>query len=88
MVSGMRQVGKSTLLEHLASKQRQYVTLDNSRQLLSATESPETFFRLNPAPRTIDEIQLAPQLFRSLKKLSINQICSVSIGLVARNDFH
>ncbi len=68
MVSGMRQVGKSTLLEHLASEQRQYVTLDNSRQLLSATESPETFFRLNPAPRTIDEIQLAPQLFRSLKE--------------------
>lgn len=69
MVSGMRQVGKSTLLSHLASRQRQYVTLDNSRQLLSALESPETFFQLNPAPRTIDEIQLAPGLFRSLKEV-------------------
>lgn len=69
MVSGMRQVGKSTLLSHLASDERCYVTLDNSRQLLSALESPETFFQLNPAPRTVDEIQLAPNLFRSLKEV-------------------
>ena len=58
MVSGMRQVGKSTLLKHIA--ERTYVTLDNRLALETATTMREVFFQQYPAPILIDEIQRAP----------------------------
>ena len=42
MVSGMRQVGKSTLLTHIGN--RTSVTLDNYRALDIALRMPEMFF--------------------------------------------
>ena len=68
MLSGLRQSGKSTLLQHLSDSSRQYVTLDNAAKRINALEAPEEFFRSNPAPATIDEIQLAPDLFRAMKE--------------------
>lgn len=68
MVSGVRQVGKSTLLKHLCeSSNRSYCTLDRDFELSTATQSPELFFNSHPAPCFIDEIQLAPSLFSALK---------------------
>ena len=51
----MRQVGKSTLLKHIA--ERTYVTLDNRLALETATTMREVFFQQYPAPILIDEIQ-------------------------------
>lgn len=67
MVSGMRQVGKSTLLQHKAAPDRRLVTLDNTSRLMTARSAPELFLQQFPAPALIDEIQLAPELFRPLK---------------------
>ncbi|MDR1532194.1 MAG: ATP-binding protein [Clostridiales bacterium] len=66
IVTGPRQVGKTTTLRQLAPNRR-YVTLDDieSRQL--AQKDPELFLSLNPAPLLIDEVQYAPQLFSRIK---------------------
>ena len=66
MISGMRQVGKSTLLKQIG-EQRRYLTLNNSRLLRMAKEAPEEFLVLNPPPVTIEEVQWAPELFPALK---------------------
>ena len=68
MLSGLRQVGKSTLLQQLSGDERRYITLDNTAQRLMAHEDPTSFFEHNPAPAVVDEIQLAPSLFRPLKE--------------------
>ena len=66
MVSGMRQVGKSTLLKHLGGTRR-YLTLNDSRLLRMAKQAPEQFLLMNPPPVSVDEIQWAPELFPALK---------------------
>lgn len=67
LVTGPRQVGKTTLLEMCAKSDRHYVTLDdlNLRQL--AQKDPKLFMQTFKPPVTIDEIQYAPQLFSSIK---------------------
>ena len=67
MVSGMRQVGKSTLLKHIAD--RTYVTLDNTRALDTALNMEDVFFKQYSVPILIDEIQRAPNLFLPIKEL-------------------
>lgn len=66
MLSGMRQVGKTTLFEHLCEN-RKKVTLDDLRTLQLALDAPERFFSKYPAPAFVDEIQTVPQLFLPLK---------------------
>lgn len=68
LLAGMRQVGKSTVLEHLASERRSLVTLDNLTILDEAKSSPELFFKLHPLPIVINEIQRAPELFLPIKE--------------------
>jgi uncharacterized protein len=43
LVTGPRQVGKTTLLKHLAESERRYVTLDDPLQRRQAIEEPEFF---------------------------------------------
>lgn len=73
MLSGPRQVGKTTLLKTLAERepaaaQRRYVTLDNPMLLALAREEPALFLQRFPPPLLIDEIQYAPNLFPHLKE--------------------
>lgn len=70
MVTGPRQVGKSTLLQTCAADEsapRRYVTLDdlNARDL--AVNDPALFLQQWPAPVIIDEIQYAPRLLSAIK---------------------
>lgn len=67
LVTGARQVGKTTLLKHLAGKERGYVTLDDPLLLSLAREDPALFMQRFPAPVLIDEIQYAPQLLPYIK---------------------
>lgn len=67
LTSGMRQIGKSTLMQHLAEPDRACVTLDSQRELETASRAPEAFFRQHPLPVFIDEIQRAPALFLQIK---------------------
>ncbi len=67
LVTGPRQVGKSTLLEHCASPDRNRVTLDDLDQRELAVNDPALFLQRHPVPLTIDEVQYAPGLFSQIK---------------------
>lgn len=69
LVSGARQVGKTTLLKKITEdkKEIQYVTLDHPRIRQLAKEDPELFLQQYSAPIIIDEIQYAPELLPFIK---------------------
>lgn len=66
LVAGPRQVGKTTMLEQLTNDIG-YVTLDDPIIRANAEEESGTFFKDNPPPVFIDEIQKAPALFDQIK---------------------
>ena len=68
LVTGARQVGKSTLLKHLFPRFR-YVTLDDGFLLRQAEENPADFLESVGLPSVIDEVQRAPSLFLQIKIL-------------------
>jgi len=68
LVCGPRQVGKTTMLMHLAkSSARTYVTLDDLKIRDLAISDPALFFQVYKPPIIIDEIQYAPNLFSQIK---------------------
>jgi hypothetical protein len=67
MVTGARQVGKTTFLQHMAHAQRTYVTLDDPLALNLARKDPALFMQRFPSPVFIDEIQYAPGLLPFIK---------------------
>ena len=66
LVSGPRQVGKTTMLKNV-TKDISYTTLDDIIVRTSAQEQSCTFFKDNPPPVFVDEIQKAPILFEQIK---------------------
>lgn len=66
VVTGARQIGKTTLIRKLLPDYS-YVTLDRPLAAEQAEVDPEAFLKAYPAPVIIDEIQYAPSLFRYLK---------------------
>jgi predicted AAA+ superfamily ATPase len=69
MVTGARQVGKTTLLKHLKGDIA-YLSLDDPILLHSALEEAGNFFKTTPPPVIVDEIQYAPNLFTYIKMSS------------------
>ena len=67
LVTGPRQVGKTTLLRELMEPRRNYVTLDDLEERRLAKEDPALFLQLHDLPLFIDEVQYAPQLFSYIK---------------------
>ena len=67
LVTGARQVGKTTLLRAVAEPERRYVTLDDPLQLRLAREDPALFIQTWAPPVLIDEIQYAPELLPHIK---------------------
>jgi uncharacterized protein len=67
LLTGPRQVGKTTFLQHVAGKNRRYVTLDDPDLRLLAREDPSLFFQRHTPPILIDEIQYAPDLMQYIK---------------------
>ena len=66
LVTGARQVGKSTLLKTQFPNYR-YVTLDDPFLEEQAKENGDMFLTLNSPPVTYHEVQRAPELFRYIK---------------------
>lgn len=66
LVTGARQVGKSTLLKKVFPERR-YVSLDDPFLEEQAKQNGDMFLSLNPVPVTIDEVQRAKELFRYIK---------------------
>ena len=68
MVVGARQVGKSTMLKHLAKDQnRTYVSMDDNQLRQFAQSDPKLFLQTYQPPILIDEVQKAPELFERIK---------------------
>lgn len=68
LVAGPRQVGKTTMLKKI-TQNIGYATMDDIVLLTTAREESVTFFKDNPPPVFIDEIQKAPELFPQIKML-------------------
>lgn len=66
LITGPRQVGKTTMLEHIDSS-RNVVTLDDLQERNLAKSDPEMFLKIHKAPLLIDEVQYAPELFIYIK---------------------
>lgn len=67
LLTGPRQVGKTTLLEDCTDQERHYVTLDDLEQRAIAQTDPALFLQRHNPPVIIDEVQYAPQLFNAIK---------------------
>lgn len=67
ILTGARQVGKTTLLKSLLSPKFDYVLLEDPDILQLAKDDPRTFLARHPAPAIFDEIQNAPQLVNYLQ---------------------
>jgi predicted AAA+ superfamily ATPase len=68
LLSGPRQVGKSTLLRHLFGERCKTFVFDSVQDLYGARADPDLFIRNNPPPLILDEIQYAPELVPTLKR--------------------
>ncbi len=67
LVTGPRQVGKTTLLLSLKPKNMEYVSLDDEVLRNQANKDPKLFLEEHPYPLLIDEAEYAPNLFTYLK---------------------
>ena len=67
MLTGPRQVGKTTILEKMAGADRKSVSLDNPTVRAFAKRDPELFLQRYAPPVLIDEVQYAPELFDHIK---------------------
>lgn len=69
MVCGARQVGKSTLLNHLREDDRNYVSLDDMNARRLAENDPTLFFETYGLPILIDEFQRVPSILLEIKRI-------------------
>jgi len=68
LVTGPRQVGKTTMLKKLMEgTSRKYVSLDDLNERNLAKNDPELFLQIHKPPVLIDEVQYAPELFTYIK---------------------
>ncbi len=67
-VLGARQVGKSTLVEHLFKDTLSTVVFDPVVDIGNARQDPDFFLQNTTTPVFFDEIQYAPELLASIKR--------------------
>lgn len=88
LLTGARQVGKTTLLRSLAARGRGYVTLDDPLALRLARDDPALFLQSHPHPVLIDEVQYAPQLLPHIKIAVDGGAAPGSYWLTGSQPFH
>ena len=69
LVTGPRQVGKTTMLKYMLGNDYSYVTLDDINELELAKSDAGLFFLNHPGKIIIDEVQNAPELFLEIKRI-------------------
>lgn len=72
LITGARQVGKSTIALQFKERGFSYVSLDNVHELEIALNDPKLFLSLHPWPLIIDEVQKAPKLFNVIEEIVNN----------------
>lgn len=94
LLTGPRQVGKTTMLKHLIAedaaqgKTRAYVSLDNGAVLELAKSDPALFLQRWAPPVLIDEIQKAPELLPYIKELVDESDEMGTVWLTGSQPFH
>ena len=89
LVTGARQVGKTTMLRHLSDGTgRKYVSMDDSRVRALAQSDPVLFFQTYKPPILIDEVQKAPELFEQIKIICDNTEETGLIWLTGSQQFN
>ncbi|MBW1790446.1 MAG: ATP-binding protein [Deltaproteobacteria bacterium] len=68
VLTGPRQSGKTTLLQHLFGRRYRYVSLEPPDVRASAEGDPRTFLEMYPPPVIFDEVQYAPDLLPYIKE--------------------
>ena len=75
ILTGPRQSGKTTLLQHLFGSRCQYVSLEPPDIRAAAAEDPRgSSLELHPPPVIFDEVQFAPDLASLASRKSIDAI--------------
>ena len=69
MVCGQRQVGKSTMLNHIKEPNRRFVSFDDLNARRLALEDPDLFFDVYKYPLIIDEFQKVPSILEKIKEI-------------------
>ena len=67
LVTGARQVGKTTVLKECLASSYGYVSLEDPAAFSMADSDPTLFFQANDLPLIIDEVQRVPGLFQTVK---------------------
>ena len=88
LVTGPRQVGKTTVLQNCEKKPRTYVSLDTLANRSLAQSDPQLFLERFPAPVLIDEVQYAPQLFPYIKSIVDKEKKAGMYWLTGSQQFH
>ena len=88
LVTGARQVGKTTMLQRVLPEDFRYVTLDDPRAEVLAREDPVLFFDANRLPVAVDEIQRVPGLFQQVKFLVDQSPETGCVVLTGSQTFH
>ena len=87
LVTGARQVGKTTLLKEIAGD-ASFVTLDDPLMQLQAASHGGTFFKDHPPPVFVDEVQYAPELFPQIKMILDKSKKKGQFFLTGSQQFH
>ena len=87
LITGPRQVGKTTMLRQLMSSERNYVTLDDMEERRLAKTDPALFLQIHDLPLFVDEVQYAPELFSYIKIAIDNGAAPGSFWLTASEAF-
>jgi len=88
LLTGPRQVGKTTLLTRMADSNRRIVSLDNPTVRALAKKEPELFLQRYSPPVMIDEVQYAPELFDYIKVYADKHKRNGDFWLTGSQTFH
>ena len=88
LVTGARQVGKTTVLrEHLGSS-FDYVTMEDPAAYTQAKSDAVLFFEMHSLPLVVDEVQRVPELFSPVKWLVDQSAEKGRIALTGSQTYH
>lgn len=88
LITGPRQIGKTTMLKEIKEEKRNYISLDELEIRSLAKNDPKLFLQRYRAPLIIDEIQYAPELLPYIKSLVDNSDEKGQYWLTGSQQFH
>lgn len=88
LITGPRQVGKTTTLLSIMEPTRTCVTLEDVEERMLAKRNPAMFFRRHALPIFIDEVQYAPELFPYIRTALDNGVVPGSFWLTGSHTFY